>query len=65
MPEFNYWDYVLSPGFLIPFALVLGGFVPLLYSIYVTWQENKHKERKLNAEVRAERAERAARRQRQ
>lgn len=37
----NPWDYALSPAFLITFGLVLAFFLPLLYSVWVTWQENE------------------------
>lgn len=38
----NFWDYVLSPTFVITFALVLAPFGALGYSILVTWLENRH-----------------------
>lgn len=36
-----FWDTVLNPVFLITTGLVLGAFGPLLWSIVVTWGENK------------------------
>ncbi|MCU0511913.1 MAG: hypothetical protein MUE40_05005 [Anaerolineae bacterium] len=58
MPEYNFWEYVLSPGFLIPFGLVLAGFLPVAYSVFVTWQDNGAKEARLLEKVRAERRRR-------
>jgi hypothetical protein len=37
---FDFWDIVLSPGFLITFALAAAPFLMLLYSLWGTWQEN-------------------------
>lgn len=54
-------DYVLSPVFLLTFGLTLGTFVPLLWSLWITWQENKHKERELIEEQRRLRRRRRVR----
>ena len=43
---FDAWDIALRPGFLAMFALVLGGFLPMLGSIAVTWFANEEKERR-------------------
>ncbi len=40
MPYINFWDYILSPTFLITFGLVGAGFLPLLWGLYVTWRDN-------------------------
>lgn len=37
----NFWDYVLSPPFLITFGLVALFFAPLGYSVWVTWRDNQ------------------------
>lgn len=34
---FEFWDIVINPRFVIPFALVLAAFVPLLYSVWKTY----------------------------
>jgi hypothetical protein len=36
-----FWETVLSPVFLITTGLVVGAFAPLLWSVWVTWQENR------------------------
>jgi len=39
LPNFvNFWEYVLNPVFLIPMGLVVLAFLPLLTSIWQTWQ---------------------------
>lgn len=58
MPNYDFFSYVLSPGFLIPMALVLAAFLPLAYSVYVTWEENKHKAHNLQQRIREERRSR-------
>lgn len=40
MPYQNFLDYALSPVFLIMFGLTLATFLPLLYSVWVTWRDN-------------------------
>jgi len=65
MPNLDFWNYILSPGFLITFGLTAGTFVPLLWSLWITWEENKYKEDALREQVRQEKAARkAARRER-
>ena len=64
MPEYNFWSYVLSPGFLITFGLVMAWFAPLAYSIWRTWEENKHKEERLKEFVRENRRQERSRRRR-
>jgi hypothetical protein len=49
---FNFWDIVLSPGFLITAALAAAPFAMLLYSLWGTWQENG---RRMAARRRSER----------
>ncbi len=40
-PDFvNFWDYVLSLNFLITMGLVLAFFLPVLLSVWLTWQSN-------------------------
>lgn len=41
----NFWDYVLNPVFLVTFGLVAAFFVPMLWSMWVTWnqKDNSHK----------------------
>lgn len=34
----DFWEYVLSPVFLIPMGLVVLAFLPLLLSVWSTWQ---------------------------
>ncbi len=34
----NFWDYYLDPVFLITAGLVLAFFLPLLLSLWLTWQ---------------------------
>ena len=34
----EFWDIVLSPVFLFTFALVLAPFLPVLWSVWTTWQ---------------------------
>lgn len=41
----EFWDIVLSPIFLITFGLVAAAFLPLLLSVWVTWQENNENEK--------------------
>ena len=62
MPEYDFFSYVLSPGFLIMFGLVAATFVPVLWSIWVTWRDNGHKVEALKEKQRARRAEERARR---
>ena len=63
MPEYDFWSYVLSPGFLVTFGLVMAWFAPLGYSIWRTWEDNAHKEAQLKATVReAKKQERLRRR---
>ncbi|NDJ62590.1 MAG: hypothetical protein GYB67_15790 [Chloroflexi bacterium] len=54
-------DYALSPQFLIATGLVLAGFLPIVWSLWRTWQDNRHKERTLIAEQRAARRQRRRR----
>lgn len=35
---FDLWEYVLNPVFLLTTGVVLAGFVPMLYSIWRTWE---------------------------
>jgi hypothetical protein len=37
----DFLDIVLSPIFLITFGLVMAAFLPLLYSVWVTWRDNR------------------------
>lgn len=37
---FEFWDIVISPRFLIPLALIVAGFAPILYSIRKTYAAN-------------------------
>lgn len=38
-PDFvSFWDYVLNPVFLVTMGLVLAAFLPLLLSVWLTWQ---------------------------
>lgn len=37
--QFALWDIFLKPSFLFTFLLVLGGFGPIAYSIFRTWEE--------------------------
>lgn len=39
----DFWDIVLNPVFLIMFGLTAGTFLPLLWSVFVTWIENEDK----------------------
>lgn len=39
----EFWEYVLNPTFLVTFGLVLGAFLPLVLSIWITWTENGEK----------------------
>lgn len=39
--EFSFWQTVTSFGFIVTFSIVAGAFLPLLYSLYVTWENNK------------------------
>lgn len=61
MAHYDFWDYVLRPTFLFTFLLTLGTFAPIAWSIFITWQENKDKERRLLAEQRRQRRARWAR----
>ena len=71
MPSYEFFDYVLSPGFLIMFGLVAAAFAPLGYSVLKTWTDNKYKVDQLNEQQRearqrrivARRARAAARKQ--
>ncbi|MEM9953274.1 MAG: hypothetical protein AAF846_16835 [Chloroflexota bacterium] len=54
--------YVISPIFLITFGLVGGFFLPVAYSVWVTWEDNKHKADELRRRTRAERRARWQRR---
>lgn len=73
MPEYNFFQYVLSPGFLITTAFLLIPFALLGWSVLKTWLDNGSKvealkaaERQKMREMRAARRARAiARRQRQ
>jgi hypothetical protein len=41
-PDFIEWsEYLLDPVFLITTGLVVLTFAPLLWSVWVTWQENE------------------------
>jgi hypothetical protein len=62
MPEYDFFSYVLSPAFLIMAGLTFATFVPVLWSIWVTWRDNGHKVEALKERQRAERAEERARR---
>ncbi len=62
MPEYDFFSYVLSPAFLIMFGLTAATFIPVLWSIWVTWRDNGHKVEALQARQREERAERRANR---
>ena len=61
MPELNFFEYILDPIFLIPFAITAGFFAPLGWSVLVTWLKNGHKVKALQEQ---EKARRRARRQR-
>lgn len=37
----EFWDIILNPTFVIMFGLVALPFLPLLWSVYVTWKENQ------------------------
>ena len=37
---FELWDIVLKPTFLVTFLIVLGGFLPVLYSLRETYLQN-------------------------
>ena len=39
--SFEFWDIVINPRFLITFTIVVGGFVPLLYSVWKTYLAGK------------------------
>lgn len=43
MPGRDLWTYMLSAEFLIPFGIVLAFFLPLLWSVWITWKENADK----------------------
>ncbi|MEL6404804.1 MAG: hypothetical protein AAFV98_13275 [Chloroflexota bacterium] len=65
MPEYNFFQYVLSPAFLITTAFLLIPFGLLGLSVLLTWLENGDKVAALEAEERQRMAElRAARRAR-
>lgn len=38
---FDFWEVMLDPVFLIMFGLSAIGFLPLLYSVWRTWEDNK------------------------
>jgi len=40
----NFFDYILSPTFFIPFGLVALGFLPVAYSVWATWRDNTGEE---------------------
>lgn len=73
MPEYNFFEYVLSPRFLIMTAFLLIPFAALGWSVLMTWLDNgdkvealKEAERQKMRELRAARRARAiARKQRQ
>lgn len=52
MVEIEFWDYILNLRFLVGFGIVGAAFLPLLYSIWLTWQNNAHKERAVVREAR-------------
>lgn len=60
MPNMDFWEYILNPGFIIMFGLSASMFLPLLWSVWRTWQDNEHKEVALKEQVRAERRARLA-----
>ena len=62
MPNQDFWQYIVSPLFIIPFALSAIGFLGLLLSVWTTWESNKHKAVKLRENQRRARAERRAQR---
>lgn len=65
MPFYDFWDYILSPGFLFGFGLTAATFLPIAWSLWRTWEDNRHKEQNLiRAERRARRQRWAARRRR-
>lgn len=37
----GFWEYILSPIFLITTGILLVPFLLLLYSVYVTWEDNE------------------------
>ena len=60
MPDYNFWQYITSLQFLVPAGLVLAGFLPLVWSIWRTWEENAYKVKALQEREReARRARRA------
>lgn len=40
----EFWDYVLDPIFLITFGLTGAFFLPMVWSIWVTWRDNTAEE---------------------
>ncbi|MEL6525787.1 MAG: hypothetical protein AAFQ07_08770 [Chloroflexota bacterium] len=65
MPEYNFFQYVLSPQFLITTGILLIPFALLGWSVLKTWLDNDVKVAALEAEERQRMAElRAARRAR-
>jgi hypothetical protein len=39
--EFDFWQTITSLSFVVTFSLVVGAFLPLVYSIYSTWEKGK------------------------
>lgn len=39
--QFEFWDIATNPAFVITFALVLGFFAPVAYSLWETWNKSK------------------------
>jgi len=60
MPEYNFFQYVLSVQFLIPTAFLLIPFALLGLSVLLTWLENDDKVKALEVEERQRKAERRA-----
>lgn len=60
MPDYNFWQYITSLQFLVPTGLVLAGFLPLVWSIWRTWEENAYKVKALREQEREERRARRA-----
>lgn len=42
--QFDFWAQAVDLRFLITFALVMGAFVPLVYSLWRTWQTDADQE---------------------
>lgn len=43
--SFEFWDTAISLRFLIPFLVVLGGFLPIGYSLWQTYEAGLQEER--------------------